>query len=63
ASGRMVISFGRERDMDFMNKKPTDADRFMQRVTRQHSSTSLFSNAHLDTSKMTPELLAAFKEK
>ncbi|KJJ43252.1 hypothetical protein UM89_01935, partial [Bacillus subtilis] len=49
--------------MDFMNKKPTDADRFMQRVTSQHSSTSLFSNAHIDTSEMTPEQLAAFKEK
>ncbi|MCM3157412.1 MULTISPECIES: hypothetical protein [Bacillus] len=49
--------------MDFMNKKPTDADRFMQRVTGQHSSTSLFSNAHVDTSEMTPEQLAAFKEK
>ncbi|AMA54516.1 hypothetical protein [Bacillus inaquosorum] len=49
--------------MDFMNKKPTDADRFIQRVTSQHSSTSLFSNAHVDTSEMTPEQLAAFKEK
>ncbi|MFV9830559.1 hypothetical protein ABOZ80_00685 [Bacillus stercoris] len=49
--------------MNFMNKKPTDADRFMQRVTSQHSSTSLFSNAHLDTSEMTPEQLAVYKEK
>ncbi|MCY9377071.1 hypothetical protein [Bacillus spizizenii] len=49
--------------MDFMNKKPTDADRFMQRVTSQHSNTSLLSNAHLDTSEMTPEQLAAYKEK
>ncbi|MDR4433634.1 hypothetical protein [Bacillus tequilensis] len=49
--------------MDFMNKKPTDADRFLQKVTNQHSSTSLFSNAHMATSEMTPEQLAAFKEK
>ncbi|AFI30668.1 hypothetical protein [Bacillus sp. JS] len=49
--------------MNFMNKKPTDADRFMQSVTSQHSSTSLFSNAHLDTSEMTPEQLAVYKEK
>lgn len=49
--------------MNFMNKKPTDADRFLQRVTSQHSSTSLFSNAHLDTSEMTPEQLAVYKEK
>ncbi|WP_238391420.1 hypothetical protein [Bacillus sp. SKDU12] len=49
--------------MDFMNKKPTDADRFLQRVTNQHSNTSLISNAHLDTSHMTPEQLAAYKEK
>ncbi|MGF7534766.1 hypothetical protein AAGG74_13880 [Bacillus mexicanus] len=49
--------------MDFMNKKPTDADRFLQRVTNQHSNTSLFSNAHLDTSQMTPEQLAVYKEK
>ncbi|WP_406621173.1 hypothetical protein [Bacillus atrophaeus] len=49
--------------MDFMKRKPTDADRFMQRVTSQHLSTSIFSNAHADTSEMTPEQLAAFKEK
>ncbi|MDY7433372.1 hypothetical protein UJ203_16905 [Bacillus sp. V26] len=49
--------------MDFMNKKPTDADRFMQRVMSQHSSTSIFSNTNVNTSEMTPEQLAAFKEK
>ncbi|MEC1611788.1 hypothetical protein [Bacillus mojavensis] len=49
--------------MDFMNKKPTDADRFMQRMTSQHSSTSIFSNADGNTSEMTPEQLAAFKER
>ncbi|MEG7283329.1 hypothetical protein [Bacillus sp. 0909A] len=49
--------------MDFMNKKPTDTDRFMQRMTSQHSSTSIFSHADVNTSEMTPEQLAAFKEK
>lgn len=43
--------------MDFMNKKPTDADRFMQRVTSQHSSTSIFSNTNVNTSEMTPDTI------
>ncbi|MFS0653861.1 hypothetical protein [Bacillus sp. 179-C3.3 HS] len=49
--------------MEFTKKKPTDADRFLQRLTDTHTTTSIFSNANFDTENMTPAELAALKAK
>ncbi|MFE4487229.1 hypothetical protein [Bacillus altitudinis] len=49
--------------MEFSKKQPTDADRFLQRMTDTHTSSSLFSKANFDTEDMTPAELAALKAK
>ncbi|MDM5299957.1 hypothetical protein QUF51_17535 [Bacillus pumilus] len=49
--------------MEFTKKKPTDADRFLQRLTDTHTTTSIFSQANLKTEDMTPAELAALKAK
>ncbi|OLP67023.1 hypothetical protein BACPU_03820 [Bacillus pumilus] len=49
--------------MEFTKKKPTDADRFLQRLTDTHTTTSIFSQANLNTEDMTPAELAALKAK
>ncbi|MCY7712747.1 hypothetical protein MH052_07085 [Bacillus altitudinis] len=48
--------------MEFSKKQPTDADRFLQRVTDTHTSSSIFSQANF-TEDMTPAELAALKAK
>ncbi|MGD6975883.1 hypothetical protein [Bacillus altitudinis] len=49
--------------MEFSKKQPTDADRFLQRVTDTHTSSSIFSQANFNTEDMTPAELAALKAK
>ncbi|SPR91691.1 hypothetical protein [Bacillus altitudinis] len=49
--------------MEFSKKQPTDADRFLQRMTDTHTSSSIFSKANFDTEDMTPAELAALKAK
>ncbi|AOZ88780.1 hypothetical protein BK049_08895 [Bacillus xiamenensis] len=49
--------------MEFSKKQPTDADRFLQRMTDTHTSSSVFSQANFDTKDMTPAELAALKAK
>ncbi|KML05467.1 hypothetical protein VL05_01965 [Bacillus stratosphericus] len=49
--------------MEFSKKQPTDADRFLQRVTDTHTSSSIFSKANFNTEDMTPAELAALKAK
>ncbi|MEJ4084886.1 hypothetical protein [Bacillus altitudinis] len=49
--------------MEFTKKQPTDADRFLQRVTDTHTSSSIFSQANFNTEDMTPAELAALKAK
>ena len=49
--------------MEFSKKQPTDADRFLQRVTDTHTSSSIFSQANFNTEDMTPAVLAALKAK
>lgn len=49
--------------MEFSKKQPTDADRFLQRMTDTHTSSSLFSKANFNTEDMTPAELAALKAK
>ncbi|MES9768953.1 hypothetical protein [Bacillus altitudinis] len=49
--------------MEFSKKQPTDADRFLQRVTDTHTSSSTFSQANFNTEDMTPAELAALKAK
>ncbi|MCY7530235.1 hypothetical protein [Bacillus altitudinis] len=49
--------------MEFSKKQPTDAERFLQRVTDTHTSSSIFSQANFNTEDMTPAELAALKAK
>ena len=49
--------------MEFSKKQPTDADRFLQRMTDTHTSSSIFSQANFNTEDMTPAELAALKAK
>ncbi|MEK5499312.1 hypothetical protein [Bacillus sp. FSL M8-0077] len=49
--------------MEFSKKQPTDADRFLQRMTDTHTSSSIFSKINFDTEDMTPAELAALKAK
>ncbi|UOG07644.1 hypothetical protein [Bacillus altitudinis] len=49
--------------MEFSKKQPTDADRFLQRMTDTHTSSSIFSKANFNTEDMTPAELAALKAK
>lgn len=49
--------------MEFSKKQPADADRFLQRVTDTHTSSSIFSQANFNTEDMTPAELAALKAK
>ncbi|MDR0124148.1 MULTISPECIES: hypothetical protein [Bacillus] len=49
--------------MEFSKKQPTDADRFLQRMTDTHTSSSIFSQANFHTEDMTPAELAALKAK
>lgn len=49
--------------MEFSKKQPTDADRFLQRVTDTHTSSSIFSQANFNTEDMTPAELVALKAK
>ncbi|KEP25690.1 hypothetical protein [Bacillus zhangzhouensis] len=49
--------------MEFSKKQPTDADRFLQRMTDTHTSSSVFSQANFHTEDMTPAELAALKTK
>ncbi|MFB6767431.1 hypothetical protein [Bacillus altitudinis] len=49
--------------MEFSKKQPTDADRFLQRMTDTHTSSSIFSKTNFDTEDMTPAELAALKAK
>ncbi|WMT29233.1 hypothetical protein RE735_01275 [Bacillus aerius] len=49
--------------MEFSKKQPADADRFLQRVTDTHTSSSIFSQANFNTEYMTPAELAALKAK
>ncbi|WP_456266050.1 MULTISPECIES: hypothetical protein [unclassified Bacillus (in: firmicutes)] len=49
--------------MEFSKKQPTDADRFLQRMTDTHTASSIFSKANFDTADMTPAELAALKAK
>ncbi|MFX0109135.1 hypothetical protein [Bacillus pumilus] len=49
--------------MEFSKKQPTDADRFLQRMTDTHTSSSVFSQTNFHTEDMTPAELAALKAK
>lgn len=49
--------------MGFSKKQPTDADRFLQRMTDTHTSNSVFSQTNFHTRDMTPAELAALKAK
>ncbi|GLF89440.1 hypothetical protein ACL9ST_14410 [Bacillus australimaris] len=49
--------------MEFSKKQPTDADRFLQRMTDTHTATSVFSQTNFHTEEMTPAELAALKAK
>lgn len=49
--------------MEFSKKQPTDADRFLQRMTDTHTLSSIFSQANFNTEDMTPAELAALKAK
>ncbi|MBD3861446.1 hypothetical protein IEE86_17110 [Bacillus sp. 28A-2] len=49
--------------MEFSKKQPTDADRFLQRMTDTHTSSSIFSKANFNTEDMTPAELAVLKAK
>ncbi|KPN14139.1 hypothetical protein AKG37_08690 [Bacillus australimaris] len=49
--------------MEFSKKQPTDADRFLQRMTDTHTATSIFSQTNFHTEEMTPAELAALKAK
>jgi len=49
--------------MEFSKNQPTDADRFLQRMTDTHTSSSIFSQANFNTEDMTPAELAALKAK
>ncbi|WP_431019851.1 hypothetical protein [Bacillus safensis] len=49
--------------MEFSKKQPTDADRFLQRMTDTHTTSSVFSQTNFHTEDMTPAELAALKAK
>ncbi|MEB2356883.1 hypothetical protein LAV39_04120 [Bacillus pumilus] len=49
--------------MEFSKKQPTDADRFLQRMTDTHTSSSVFSQTNFRTEDMTLAELAALKAK
>ncbi|MGG0027029.1 hypothetical protein ABEX92_03975 [Bacillus safensis subsp. osmophilus] len=49
--------------MEFSKKQPTDADRFLQRMTDTHTTSSVFSRTNFHTEDMTPAELAALKAK
>ncbi|MEW6979394.1 MULTISPECIES: hypothetical protein [Bacillus] len=49
--------------MEFSKKQPTDADRFLQRMTDTHTSSSVFSQTNFHTEDMTSAELAALKAK
>lgn len=49
--------------MEFSKKQPTDADRFLQRMTDTHTSSSIFSQANFNTEDMTPKRAGCFEGK